>query len=132
MSLPRIYTDDTAARKHLESLLWPDGPFCPHCRNANPKRIHKLKGKSTRPGVYKCRECEKPFSVTVGTVFERSHIPLHKWIAVGVARLIANHLTSPSSKAHQKSGPFAPPALPSLNALTTLSDSRHGHRLSRC
>lgn len=80
LTLHDIYTDANAARKHLESLLWPRGPFCPHCGNADPKRIHKLRGKSTRPGVYKCRECEKPFSVTVGTVFERSHVPLHKWV----------------------------------------------------
>jgi transposase-like protein len=91
MSLPKIYTDEVAARTHLESLLWPEGPFCPHCGNADPARIHKLKGKSTRPGVYKCRECEKPFSVTVGTVFERSHVPLHKWV-------YAVHLLTASKK----------------------------------
>ena len=44
------------------------------------ERITKLQGKSTRPGVYKCKDCRKPFSVTVGTVMERSHIPLHKWL----------------------------------------------------
>jgi Transposase zinc-ribbon domain len=75
-----IYSDENKAREHLESLLWPEGPFCPHCGNADPDRIHKLEGKSTRPGVYKCRECEKPFSVTVGTVFESSHVPLNKWL----------------------------------------------------
>jgi transposase-like protein len=75
-----IYSDENKAREHLEKLLWPEGPFCPHCGNADPARIHKLEGKSTRPGVYKCRECEKPFSVTVGTVFESSHIPLNKWL----------------------------------------------------
>jgi transposase-like protein len=91
MKLNKIYTDETAARKHLESLLWPDGPYCPHCGNADPKRIRKLAGKSTRPGVYKCNECEKPFSVTVGTVFERSHVPLHKWI-------YAAHLLTASKK----------------------------------
>ncbi len=91
MSLPKIYSDENAARKHLEGLLWPEGPFCPHCGNTNPSRIHKLQGKSTRPGVYKCRECEKPFSVTVGTVFERSHVPLHKWI-------YAVHLLTTSKK----------------------------------
>ncbi len=80
MALPVIYIDETAARKHLESLLWPDGPYCPHCGNADPDRITKLKGNSTRPGVRKCNECEKPFSITVGTVFERSHIPLHQWL----------------------------------------------------
>ena len=91
MKLNKIYTDETAARKHLESLLWPDGPYCPHCGNADPKRIHKLQGKSTRPGVYKCNECEKPFSVTVGTAFESSHIPLHKWV-------YATHLLTASKK----------------------------------
>jgi transposase-like protein len=78
--MPRIYTDENAAREHLESLLWPEGPICPHCGNADPERIRKLEGKSTRPGVYKCRECEKPFTVTVGTIFERSKIPLHQWV----------------------------------------------------
>lgn len=78
MALPRIYTDEEAAREHLEKLLWPEGPICPHCGAID--QATKLKGKSTRPGVYKCRECEKPFSVTVGTVFERSKIPLHTWV----------------------------------------------------
>jgi transposase-like protein len=91
MALNKIYTDDDAARRHLEALLWPDGPTCPHCGNADPQRIHKLKGKSTRPGVHKCRECEKPFSVTVGTVFESSHVPLHKWV-------YATHLLTASKK----------------------------------
>src|SRR5271156_5665574 len=91
MKLNKIYTDDNAARRHLESLLWPDGPTCPHCGNADPERICKLRGKSTRPGVYKCRECEKPFSVTVRTVFESSHVPLHKWV-------YATHLLTASKK----------------------------------
>jgi transposase-like protein len=91
MKLHKIYTDDNAAREHLERLLWPDGPYCPHCGNADPKRIRKLQGKSTRPGVHKCNECEKPFSVTVGTVFESSHVPLHKWV-------YASHLLTASKK----------------------------------
>ena len=90
-----VFNDETAARKRLESVRWPDGPFCPHCGETS--KIRKLKGKSTRPGVYKCRSCRKPFSVTVGTVFERSKIPLNKW-------LLATHLLSSSKKgmsAHQ-------------------------------
>jgi transposase-like protein len=75
-----IYSDKHKAREHLEKLLWPHGPFCPHCGNSDPERITKLEGKSTRPGVYKCNECERPFSVTVGTVFESSHVPLNKWL----------------------------------------------------
>ncbi|MER9242870.1 IS1595 family transposase [Mesorhizobium sp. M0633] len=92
-----IYTDENKAREHLESLHWPHGPNCPHCGNANPDRITKLMGKSTRPGVYKCKECRKPFSVTVGTLMERSHIKINVWLA-------AMHLLTASKKgmsAHQ-------------------------------
>jgi len=92
-----IYTDENKAREHLESLHWPHGPNCPHCGNADPARITKLQGKSTRPGVYKCKECRKPFSVTVGTLMERSHIKINVWLA-------AMHLLTASKKgmsAHQ-------------------------------
>lgn len=74
-----IYSDNDKAREHLESVLWPSGPTCPFC-GVMGDRITKLAGKSTRPGVHKCKDCRKPFSVTVGTVFERSHIPLTKWL----------------------------------------------------
>lgn len=88
LSLP-IYNNAEAARAHLESVQWPHGPVCPHCGSLD--RITKLAGKSTRPGVYKCKDCRKPFSVTVGTLFERSHIQLHKW-------LLAVHLLTCSKK----------------------------------
>jgi transposase-like protein len=84
-----IYTNEDKARKHLEALRWPNGAICPHCGVIG--NAVELEGKSTRPGVYKCRDCRKPFSVTVGTVFERSHIPLSKW-------LLAVHLMSSSKK----------------------------------
>jgi len=74
------FHDEDRARERLESILWPDGPICPRC-GIGGDRVTKLQGKSTRPGVYKCKDCRKPFSVTVGTVMERSHIPLSKWIA---------------------------------------------------
>ncbi len=82
-----IFTDANKAREHLESLLWPDGHNCPRC-GVMDDRITKLKGKSTRPGVYKCKDCRKPFSVTVGTVMERSKIPLCKWVMA--AQLMAS------------------------------------------
>ncbi|MBI4183129.1 MAG: IS1595 family transposase [Proteobacteria bacterium] len=82
-----IYHDDDKAREHFESLLWPDGPVCPRC-GVTGDRITKLQGKSTRPGVYKCKDCRKPFSVTVGTIMERSHIPLSKWVLA--AQLMAS------------------------------------------
>ena len=71
------FKDDETAREHLEAIRWPDGPFCPHCGEA--EQIRQMQGKSHRPGLYNCRSCRKPFTVTVGTLFERSHVPLHKW-----------------------------------------------------
>ena len=91
-----IYHDDNAAREHLEKVLWPDGPSCPRC-GVMGDRITKLMGKSTRPGVYKCKDCRKPFTVTVGTVMERSKIPLHKWVLA--AQLMAS--SKKSMSAHQ-------------------------------
>lgn len=74
-----IYSDEDKAREHLERIMWPDGPVCPRC-HATSERVTKLSGKSTRPGVYKCKDCRKPFTVTVGSVMERSKIPLTKWL----------------------------------------------------
>ena len=91
-----IYHNERAARKHLESLLWPDGPNCPRC-GVMGDRITKLKGKSTRPGVHKCKDCRKPFTVTVGTVMERSKIPLCKWVLA--AQLMAS--SKKGMSAHQ-------------------------------
>lgn len=91
-----IFHDDTAARTHLEELLWPDGPVCPRC-GVMGDRITKLQGKSTRPGVHKCKDCRKPFTVTVGTVMERSKIPLHKWVLA--AQLMAS--SKKGMSAHQ-------------------------------
>ena len=89
------YNDERAARRYLEKVRWPDGkPECPHC---DEKRAHRLKGKTTRPGLWFCGACRKQFTVTVGTLFERSKIPLHKWV-------MANHLICASKKgmsAHQ-------------------------------
>lgn len=90
-----IYHDNDAAREHLESLLWPNGPVCPRC-GVIGDRITKLKGKSTRPGVHKCKDCRKPFTVTVGTVMERSKIPLCKWILA--AQLMASSKKGMSAK----------------------------------
>ena len=74
------FHDEAAAFAHLESLLWPEGPTCPHCGNADGKRITRFEGKATRMGLHKCNECRKQFTVKVGTVFESAHIPLHKML----------------------------------------------------
>ena len=73
-----IFHDEDAAREHLESVRWPDGPMCPHCGEA--KRVHRLEGKSHRVGLFQCNACLQAFSVTVGSCMERSHIPLTKWV----------------------------------------------------
>ncbi len=95
IALAKHFSDEDKAREFLEAIRWPDGPFCPHCGLIG--NAYKLQGKSTRPGVYKCGGCRKPFTVTVGTIFEDSHIPLSKW-------LLAYHLLCASKKgmsAHQ-------------------------------
>ncbi len=76
-----IFKDETAARKWLEARVWPGGPTCPHCGNADQDKIRGLQGKAHRPGLYQCAECREQFTVTVKTVFERSKIPLTKWLA---------------------------------------------------
>jgi transposase-like protein len=74
-----MFQDVISAREALEAVLWPDGPICRHCGNSDPDRIAKMEGKSHRPGLYYCNECHGQFTVTVGTVFERSKVPLTKW-----------------------------------------------------
>ncbi len=84
------FTDADKAREYLEVLRWPNGPVCPHCGTEGAH--YALKGASHRAGLLKCKDCRKQFSVTVGTVFERSKIPLNKW-------LLAVHLMCASKKA---------------------------------
>jgi transposase-like protein len=78
-----IFLDETAARDWLEARVWANGRVCPHCGNADQDKITKLEGKAHRPGVFQCNEpaCREQFTVTVGTVFESSKIPLSKWLA---------------------------------------------------
>ncbi len=77
------YVDEEKARELLERVRWPDGPICPHCvvvgahYRVNPRRGSR---RPVRQGVWKCRDCRKQFTVTVGTVFQGSKIPLSKWM----------------------------------------------------
>jgi transposase-like protein len=75
-----MFTNEDAARQALELVRWPDGPVCPHCGTIGD-RIAKVEGtkRSHRSGLFYCNECKGQFTVTVGTVFERSKIPLTKW-----------------------------------------------------
>jgi transposase-like protein len=79
LSAPQ-FQSEAAAFAYVEARLWPNGPVCRHC--GENERIGKLAGKSTRPGLYKCYRCRKPFTVRMGTIFESSHLPLHLWLQV--------------------------------------------------
>jgi transposase-like protein len=82
-----IFRDEDAATAHMEADRWPDEVSCPLCGSLN---IHKMGGK-TQAGMFLCNDCRDKFTVRTGTVFERSHIPLHKW-------LLATHLMAASKK----------------------------------
>jgi len=72
------FRDEEAAYEFVEGQIWPEGPVCPHCGNS--RRIGRLSGSSTRIHTYKCYACRRPFTVKLGTVFEDSKVPLHKWL----------------------------------------------------
>src|SRR5205823_4461415 len=104
------FTDEDKAREYLEAMRWPEGPICPHCGligeayKIAPKepdlevlKLTRKRYRKPRKGLWKCAGCKKQFTVTVKTIFEDSHIPLHKW-------LLAIHLLCSSKKgmsAHQ-------------------------------
>lgn len=100
-TVAKVFTDEDAAIAMLESLRWPNGAACPHCGGADPHRVKvgkAVKGKrAARKGLWRCTQCQRQFTVKVGTVFEQSHIPVSKW-------LMAIHLLAASKKgmsAHQ-------------------------------
>lgn len=84
-----IFHNEDKARDWLEARIWPEGPVCPHCGTIDQATL--MTGKSHRAGLYNCNSCRKPFTVTVGTLYERSKIPLNKWLA-------ATHLMMASKK----------------------------------
>jgi transposase-like protein len=75
------FTDPVTAAEYLEGVRWPNGAFCPHCGEA--ERVGRLDSKATKRRLWKCyaKGCRKQFTVTVGTIFESSHVPLNKWLA---------------------------------------------------
>ena len=84
-----IFTDPDAAREHFESIRWSDGAYCPYCGQTDT--VKPLGGKSMGPGWYHCKDCRRKFTAQVGTIYERSHIPMTKW-------LLATHLMCASKK----------------------------------
>jgi len=83
------FTDEDKAREIIEASRWPDGPVCPYCNVLGTAKTPG--GKSMGPGWFHCTDCRKKFTVRTGTLYERSHIPLHKW-------LLATHLLTSSKK----------------------------------
>jgi transposase-like protein len=102
-TLAAEYSDEAMARLKFEEMRWGkgcEGVTCPHCGlvgQPNCYRVQRMVGSSTRPGLWRCRSCKGQFTVTKGTVFEDSHVPLTKW-------LLALYLLAASKKgmsAHQ-------------------------------
>ena len=90
-----IFHDDNAARAYMEAQRWSTGVVCPHCGRV--EKCKRLEGSKHRPGLFQCGDCRQQFTVTVGTIFERSKVALHKW-------MLATHLMASSKKgfsAHQ-------------------------------
>src|SRR5271155_1964595 len=73
-----LFTNEILAIEFWEKKRWPDGPICPHCGLVG--EAYKLQGKSTRPGLWKCKGCRKPFTAKMRSVFEDSKIPMHVWM----------------------------------------------------
>lgn len=88
LSRPEFH-DAEKAREWLEARVWKNGRICPHCGVVDQSTL--MKGKSHRPGLYQCNACREPFTVTVGTLYERSKVPLNKWLA-------ATHMMMASKK----------------------------------
>src|SRR5438105_10686297 len=100
LSAPHFHNED-AAYAWAEARLWPKGPVCPHCGGV--ERISKMQGKSTRLGTFKCYQCRMQFRVTVGTVFEASHVKLHIWLQA-VALLTSSKKGMSSNQLHRVLG----------------------------
>jgi transposase-like protein len=97
----RHFQNERAARKYLERCRWPDKVVCPHCGCF--ERITRLAGLKHRAGLFKCGDCRKQFSVTVGTLFERSKIPLHKWLQAAY-RMCASKKSISTHQLHRELG----------------------------
>ena len=77
LSAPHFH-DEEKSYEYVEARLWPNGPVCPHCGGV--EKVGKLAGKTTRPGLWKCYQCRKPFTVKIGTIFEDSKVPMRLWL----------------------------------------------------
>ncbi|ODR97177.1 hypothetical protein AUC70_12990 [Methyloceanibacter stevinii] len=120
------FRDEEAAYEFVERRIWPDGPVCPHC--GSNRRIGRLNGASTRIHTYKCYDCRRPFTVKLGTIFQDSKVPMHKWLQlIMLSRALGPTLTS--YKAAQILGVTAKTATAMLSRLRILEQKlRLRHR----
>ena len=104
--LDQNFGTEDRAREFLERTLWPNGAVCPHCGSLG--KAYKLtpkpgKRSHVRPGVWKCKICRKQFSVKVGTIFEKSHLPLRKWL-IAIRMLNTNAKRMNAGQLHRALG----------------------------
>ena len=127
-----IFHDEAKATVHMEADRWPDGVNCPFCGSVN---VHRMGGK-TQAGMFLCNDCRDKFTVRTGTIFERSHIPLYKW-------LLATHIIAASKKERERTAitadarpwllPFSVVHVPSYSRSYEARKSRGARRQkSRC
>ena len=98
-----VLSNDAEARQWLERVPWPDGRVCPHCGVLERATLIQGEKRAHRDGLYMCNDCRKQFTVTVGTIFERSHVPLHKWVQAALL-LAASKKGVSSHQLHRLSG----------------------------
>ena len=130
--LVQAYADEGKARELLEAWRWPKGPVCPHCQNAGDQRISKLEAQNTsqsgvRKGVYFCGACRQQFTVTVGTVLERSHVPISKWL-MALFLLCSSKKSLSANQIHRMIGGDLPDSLVHVSPDPLGDDARSSGR----
>jgi transposase-like protein len=139
------FHDEQAAIDRLEAILWPNGPVCPHC--GNTEKVYAIRGKSARPGLKTCGACRKQFTVKVGTLFEDSHVPMHKWwqavhLLCSSEKGISSHQLHRTLKVTYKTawfmshrireamrtGSFSPPSLSSGSTVVEVDETYIGRK----
>jgi transposase-like protein len=139
------FHDEQAAMDRLEAILWPNGPVCPHC--GNTEKVYAIRGKSARPGLKTCGACRKQFTVKVGTLFEDSHVPMHKWwqavhLLCSSKKGISSHQLHRTLKVTYKTawfmshrireamrtGSFSPPSLSSGSTVVEVDETYIGRK----
>lgn len=100
------FPSEEYARAYLETVRWGEEKFCPHCNNNKIDTIYKLSGKSHREGLYSCGACRKQFTVTLGTIFEGSHLELHKALTILFFALSSKSMSILNLKKELKIGSY--------------------------